>query len=465
MNEGMQLKNLFFNKKSLLRRFKRVAPIIHDIVTPVNRHIGQAYFDAAALQLCRLVEADYIIIARYLPDENAVESIAFTDGKKVLDKAHYSLKNTPCENVIGKNSCRISVDAWKQFPSDSLIGEHKIEGYIGIPLFNAGYQPNGIFIALYKKPLKDAKVVESLAYMFTPRMSSEIEHLKAKEELSVRNKELEITHLTLKRKNDELDVSLQKLSEAQQKSRENDHLKSTFLANLSHEIRTPMNVILGFSELLRTESLSREEREEYIGIINLNGMQLLKVMDNLIDISKLQTRLIQEGPKRFRLNELLENMLMHYMREVKLMQKPIKLYLEKGFEDEDDDIITDQQGLLKVLNHLLDNAVKYTAEGWIKFGYTLSDDRLLFYVRDTGRGVPQGQEEIIFDMFRQVSTSHTREFGGNGLGLAISQKYIDTLGGEIWLDTAYSGGAQFCFVIPFQKTRKRGESVSKTTLM
>ena len=155
-------------------------------------------------------------------------------------------------------------------------------------------------------------------------MSSEIEHKKAKEELNIRNKELEITHLELKKKNKELDISLQKLNEAQKKSEENDHLKSTFLANLSHEIRTPMNVILGFSELLRTESLSTEEKEEYIGIINLNGLQLLKVMDNLIDISKLQTRLIQEGPKLFNLNELLENMLKHYMREVKLMQKPLQ---------------------------------------------------------------------------------------------------------------------------------------------
>ncbi|WP_289053100.1 sensor histidine kinase [Carboxylicivirga marina] len=461
----MNWKNLFTRNNTILSRFKRVESTIYDIVTPINRHIGQQYFETVSLQLCKLIEADYVIIGRYSAQDNSVESISFSDKKKKLPNIRYSLEDTPCDNVIGKNTCRITSGAWEKFPSDSFLVEKKIEGYIGIPLFNSGYQPNGIFIALFKNPIAQAEVIESLVYLFTPRMSSEIEHKKAKEELNLRNKELEITHLELKNKNNELDISLQKLNDAQKKSKENDHLKSTFLANLSHEIRTPMNVILGFSELLRTESLSPEEKDEYIGIINLNGLQLLKVMDNLIDISKLQTRLIQEGPKLFNLNELLENMLKHYMREVKLMQKPLTLYLEKGLKEYHDQIITDQQGLLKVLNHLLDNAVKFTMEGWIKFGYTIADDRLFFFVKDTGIGIPEGKEEVIFDMFRQVSTTHTREFGGNGLGLAISQKYIDTLGGEIWLDKSYEGGAHFCFTIPFEKTHKISGEIPKSSLM
>ncbi|TRX62368.1 sensor histidine kinase KdpD [Carboxylicivirga sp. M1479] len=461
----MNWKNPFKKNNSILSRFKKVEPTIYDIITPVNRDIGQQYFETEAQQLCKQIGADYIIIGRYSALNNNIESLAFTDGKKSLAAVTYSLENTPCNNVIGKNTCKITSGAWEKFPNDSFLAEKKIEGYIGIPLFNSGYQPNGIFIALFNSPIKQAEVIESFVYLFTPRMSSEIEHTKAKEELSLRNKEFEITHLELKNKNNELDISLNKLNEAQKKSKENDHLKSTFLANLSHEIRTPMNVILGFSELLRTDAISKEERDEYIGIINLNGLQLLKVMDNLIDISKLQTRLIQEGPKLFKLNELLENMLMHYMREVKLMHKPLKLYLEKGMEDNNDEIITDQQGLLKVLNHLLDNAVKFTMDGWIKFGYSIVDDNLLFFVKDTGLGIPDGKEEIIFDMFRQVSTTHSREFGGNGLGLAISQKYIDTLGGEIWLDKSYTNGAQFCFTIPFEKTNRISSEIPKTNLM
>ncbi|MCT4589312.1 MAG: ATP-binding protein [Carboxylicivirga sp.] len=461
----MNWKNLFGRKKTVLQRFKKVEPTIYDLITPVNRYIGQQYFDTIALHLSKLIEADYVIIGKYSATDNCVDSIAFTDGKGKLPNINYSLENTPCDNVIGKNTCRILSGAWEKFPDDSFLADKKIEGYIGIPLFNSGYQPNGIFIALFNDPIKQAEVIESLVYIFTPRMSSEIEHQKAQDELNLRNKELEITHLELKKKNSELDVSLQQLNEAQKKSKENDHLKSTFLANLSHEIRTPMNVILGFSELLRTDSLDSEERDEYISIINLNGLQLLKVMDNLIDISKLQTRLIQEGPRLIKLNELLENMLKHYMREVKLMQKPLKLYLEKGLEEQSDQVVTDQQGLLKVLNHLLDNAVKFTMEGWIKFGYTIVDDQLLFSVKDTGIGVPEGKEEVIFDMFRQVSTKHTREFGGNGLGLAISQKYITTLGGKIWLDKSYKEGAHFCFTIPFEKTRRISNEMPKTSLM
>ncbi|WP_439183915.1 GAF domain-containing sensor histidine kinase [Carboxylicivirga taeanensis] len=461
----MNWRRLFTRKRSVLDRFKKIEPTIYDIITPVNRNIGHKFFETLAQQLSQLIRADYIIIGRYSALDNSVESIIFSDGVKSMANVTYSLENTPCNDVIGKTTCRINSGAWEKFPQDSFLAHQKIEGYIGIPLFNSGYQPNGIFIALYKEPIKQAELIESLVYLFTPRMSSEIEHLKAKEELNLRNKELEITHLELRRKNAELDISLKRLHEAQKKSAENDQLKSTFLANLSHEIRTPMNVILGFSELLRMESLNKQERDEYIGIINLNGLQLLKVMDNLIDISKLQTRLIQEGPKIFSLNQLMENMLKHYMREVKLMHKPLKLYLEKGLEDNNDEIVTDQQGLVKVLNHLLDNAVKFTKEGWIKFGYTTINEDLHFFVKDTGIGIPEGKEEVIFDMFRQVSTSHNREFGGNGLGLAISQKYIDTLGGEIWLDKSYRNGANFCFTIPFQKTQRLTNEVPKTSLM
>lgn len=462
----MNWKNPFSRKSSLLDRFKKVEPIIYELITPINRHVGNEYFEFSALRICNLIEADYVMIAKYSDESNIVDSIVITDREKLLPNISYSLDNTPCKNVVGKSSCKITNGAWEKFPSDSFLANEKIEGYIGVPLFNSGYHPNGIFIALYKKPIKQAETIEKLVYLFTPRMSSEIEHYKSKEELNERNKELEITHLQLQQKNDALDESLHKLNEAQRKSKENDQLKSTFLANLSHEIRTPMNVILGFSELLRTDALSSEERDEYIGIINLNGLQLLKVMDNLIDISKLQTRLIQEGPTVFNLNALLENMLKHYMREVKLMHKPLKLYLEKGMEDSNDQVVTDQQGLLKVLNHLLDNAVKFTPEGWIKFGYTINDDQLQFFIKDTGIGIPEGKEEVIFDMFRQVSTTNSREFGGNGLGLAISKKYIDTLGGEIWIDKTYEGGAQFLFTIPFEKSLKKIEKkIPRTSLM
>jgi len=461
----MNWRNPFTKKKSLLNRFKKIESTIYDIATPVNRHIGLKYFEYTALQLCNLIEADYVMIGKFDPKQNMVNTIALSDKKTLHANLSYNLDNTPCQDVIGKNTCKISVGAWEKFPKDNFLYTQKIEGYIGIPLFNSGYQPNGIFMALFKDPIKHIGVIESLVYLFTPRMSSEIEHHKAQEELNLRNKELEITHLELTQKNKELDLSLQKLNEAQVKSRENDQLKSTFLANLSHEIRTPMNVILGFSELLKMEGLDPDDRDEYIGIINLNGMQLLKVMDNLIDISKLQTRLIQEGPRIFKLNDLLENMLKHYMREIKLMHKPLKIYLEKGIEEHGDEIVTDQQGLIKVLNHLLDNAVKFTSDGWIKFGYTLSDNTLLFSVKDTGVGIPEGKEAVIFDMFRQVSTSNSREFGGNGLGLAISQKYIDALGGEIWLDKTYHEGAHFCFTIPYEKTRNTNNEVPKTKLM
>ena len=183
------------------------------------------------------------------------------------------------------------------------------------------------------------------------------EHTNAIEALKTKNQELSQLHDQLQEKNKQLDLSIIELNKTRAKAEENNQLKTAFLANMSHEIRTPMNAIIGFAEILRSDSLDAEEREEYIDIININGLQLLKVMDNLMDISKLQTNLVDEKPKKIRLNVLLEKMWHHYMKEINLLHKPVDLFLEKGLNDNNDLILTRSEGLVKILNHLLDNAL------------------------------------------------------------------------------------------------------------
>jgi len=445
-------------KTNLLKQFKSNESLIYELLAPENRYLGQRYFDFLAPKLCHVVNADYIMIGQLDPSTGMVRSLILTNGNNQLPGCNYNIEETPCRNVIGKKSCSITKEAYKQFPHNSFIASKKIESYVGIPLFNSGYEANGILVALFNKSIaQQAHTIESLLFLYTPRISAEIEHIAVKHQLKVRNEEQEGIHLQLQQKNEQLDNTVKALNQANIKAEENNQLKSAFLANLSHEIRTPMNAILGFSGLLKADNLSNEEKVEYVDIINQNGSHLLKVMDNLIDISKLQTRLLQDGPVKFKLNTLLEQMLQHYMKEIRLLHKPINIYLEKGAEEHLDTFITDKEGLIKVLNHLLDNAVKFTSEGWIKFGYTLQKSYLQFFVSDTGIGIPEGQENNIFDLFRQLDSQNSREFGGTGLGLSISKKYIDALGGEIWLENDKDKGSCFYFTIPFKTIKPLAE--------
>lgn len=451
----MSWKKWFNKKETALKRFQAVESTVYEIFAPNNRYIGRQFFQHIAPRLCELTGANYVLIGKYLKNTNQVSTLVFANGKLLKENFIYDLSDSPCERVIGKKTCSFPKSVAQLFPKDRALAKNGVEGYIGVPLFNSSYEPNGILVALFKKPLnkKLVKTIESLMYLYTARMSTEIEHLSAKDEVEKRNIELELMHRALKEKNKKLDDSLSELNRIQLKSQEYDQLKSTFLANLSHELRTPMNVILGFLELLRSEELSSEEREEYINIINVNGLQLLKVMDNLIDISKLQTRLLQEGPSRFSLKDLMTQLLIHYRNEANTLQKNVRIEFTEESVEKVKEVFTDQDALLKVLNHLLDNALKFTSTGDISFGCTYEADYLHFYVKDTGIGVPEGKESVIFDMFRQVSTSYNPEFGGNGLGLAISKKYIDTLGGQIWLDKNYTKGACFRFTIPYEVVR------------
>jgi len=465
----MDWTKLFFrNRKhnNLLRSFKKIEPIINEIFAPGNRFVGKDYFQFIGQKSCEVAAADYLMIGKFDAKEQSIKSLVYCSKNEVFNNISYHLYESPCKQVFGNKVYSIKEGAGEHFSSNAPFADAEVEGYIGIPLFNSSNEPIGIIVALFKNPIrKHLKTIESLLYLFTSRLSTEIEHLQAKEDIKKRNGELELMHRALKDKNKKLDYSVAKMRKAQLKSKEYDQLKSTFLANLSHEIRTPMNVILGFMELLKSDSLTVEEREEYVEIINFNGLQLLKVMDDLIDISKLQTRLLQEEFSRLHLNDLMSKVHKHFTKQVALLKKDLSINFFDGLEDGKDIIVTDEDGLTKVLKHLLDNALKFTRDGGIiSFGYELQGYELLFFVKDNGVGVQAGKEDVIFDMFRQGQDDMKREFGGNGLGLAISKKYIETLGGKIWLDKKYVNGARFCFSIPFEPSKARKASIKKQPL-
>lgn len=245
-----------------------------------------------------------------------------------------------------------------------------------------------------------------------------------------------------------------------EKAEKSDKLKSAFLANMSHEIRTPMNSILGFSQLLETD-ISKDERSEYVTIINDSGIYLLQLIEDIIDVSKIESGQINVYPKTFPLIELFEDLNKIFKQMlIKMEKQNVKLSYE--LPDRKMLIHTDKTRLKQVLNNLLTNAVKFTDNGSIVFGCNLENKMLQFYVRDTGIGIDKGHHKEVFERFMKVDhKGPDKVYRGTGLGLAISKNMVDLLGGKIWLESVYGEGTSFYFTIP-HKMSGNGEQLIPT---
>lgn len=285
----------------------------------------------------------------------------------------------------------------------------------------------------------------------------------------IKNKKGEITHF-IGFKEDITDRKLmeKEVIKAKEKAEESDQLKTSFLANMSHEIRTPMNAIMGFSGLLSDENLSSAEREEFVGLINDNSKNLLNLIDDIIDIAKIEAGQLNITKKDFDLNTIMREICMTYQ---KVKSKESKDHIDLVFEEESspdiDNIYSDIHRMKQVISNLVGNSIKYTLNGSIKFGYKLiqnidldSDQKLIqIYVKDTGIGIPAEKIKVIFERFRQADDSHTRIFGGTGLGLAISQNIAKLLGGDIKVVSRVNTGSVFYFTIPYTPHKQPKEEL------
>ncbi len=251
------------------------------------------------------------------------------------------------------------------------------------------------------------------------------------------------------------DVSKRKLTEhelikAKEKAEESDKLKTAFLTSMSHEIRTPMNHIIGFMDLLKDPELPQNEREEYSQIIYDSGQVLLRLIDDIIDIAKIESGQMRINHTTFLLNDYLRTLYRKY-GEIKNKSGKQHIDFKLNIPEKEQNIIakTDQIRLQQIIGNLLDNAFKFIEEGSITFGYRMvQHDSLLFYVKDTGPGIPADKHELIFKRFRQLDYSLTKRHGGTGLGLAITKGLIELMKGKIWLESDEGQGTAFYFTLP-----------------
>ena len=244
----------------------------------------------------------------------------------------------------------------------------------------------------------------------------------------------------------------QELIEAKEKAVESDRLKSAFLANMSHEIRTPMNGILGFADLLKSPDLTGKEQSQYIEIIEKSGDRLLSLINDLVNISKIEAGQVEMNYSNTGLNEQIDFILNLFKAEVS--SKGLEISAEKALSDKESYLRTDREKLFAILTNLIKNSIKYTASGSIKVGYSYTDDMLQFYVADTGIGIPEEKQQTIFERFVQVDSRMSSGYEGSGLGLSISKAYVELLGGKIWLQSKVGKGSTFYFTLPFEAPEK-----------
>ncbi len=252
----------------------------------------------------------------------------------------------------------------------------------------------------------------------------------------------------------------EQLIRAKEKAEESDRLKSAFLANMSHEIRTPMNGIIGFSQLLQKSDYPKEQQNKFLSIIHSRTQHLLHIINDLVDVSKIEANQLTLNFQSFHLNDMMQELYSVFSNELANREKEhIKLKLHLGLSYEESLIETDSNRLRQVMDNLLSNAIKFTQEGTIEFGYeTWHEGNLLFYCRDSGKGIPKDQQEQIFERFRQVDDSAERNNEGTGLGLTISKSLVKLLGGKMWLKSKEGKGSVFYFTIPYKdKLNKQNE--------
>jgi len=252
----------------------------------------------------------------------------------------------------------------------------------------------------------------------------------------------------------------EELIKAKEKAEESDKMKLEFLANMSHDLRTPMNAIIGFSDLLKNNNLTKSEKTDYVNTIINNGKFLMALIDDIIDVSKIDTNSLKIEKREFEINKLLEELRLSYSKQIK--DKKIEIIIE---EDINKNVIinTDKYRLRQILMNLIGNAIKFTKEGYVKFGYKIIDrQKIMIFVEDTGIGIAEENQKIIFERFRQLNSSGNK-FKGAGLGLSITKSLIKLLGfDDIKLESKLGEGSKFYFYAPYEiKTFDYVESVKE----
>lgn len=416
----------------------------------LHSHKGCTPLESLALKTATAGGAKHLLITSLNSNGDHLVNV-LTSDQEILNDTPELLKNSLLNELTSAKT--FSTNQCRELLKELGIPDKKNMTITTFRLTDNNNTPIGAVTGFTRDRDSTKGLLNALRF-FSINISSELMHLMNKDKLEKKNREFLRTEEELKLKNRMLDNLNKNISRAKQFVDESSRLKSAFLANLSHEIRTPMNVIMGFTELLSADNMSNEQRRNYIDIIQQNGTRLLHIMDSLIDISRFQAKNIGKDRQTFSLNPFMQQLYNTYQPDIEITGKPLKLELTMGAREGEDMVLLDKEATYKTLNHLLDNAVKFTASGHVHFGYEIHNNEICFYVDDTGIGLPKGKENEIFELFRQGDLRLSRQYGGTGLGLAIAKKYVTAMEGQIWcFNKEYpERGTIFKFTLPYKRS-------------
>ena len=384
-------------------------------------------------------------------------------GEILIEKLSQAVEQSPSSTLITDANGKIEF-VNSQFTRLTQYALNDVKGKAP-RIFNPGHYPQAIFNAMMET-LQSGKVWKS---EFANRKKDGTNYWEDVIISPLTNSSGNISNFILitddisEKKN-----MLDELIKAKSKAEESDRLKTSFLQNISHEIRTPMNSIVGFAEILNNNELTTEKRKHYTEIIEQSSNQLLSVITDIVLIATLESGQEIARERETNINVMLK--ILYDQFENKAKSLGITLNCKTALSNSESTILSDETKLIQILTNLIGNALKFTKEGFVDYGYTLRTfDRhkatqtpgelestresveLEFYVKDSGIGIPEEMHEQIFGRFQQANANIAQEYGGTGLGLSISKAYVELMGGEIRIESQLGKGSQFFFTIPYKK--------------
>jgi PAS domain S-box-containing protein len=369
---------------------------------------GKECLDLIVAEVCRLFGADVVILGRIM-DHGMVRAMAMRMDGNPVPEFTYALAGTPCENVVEKGPCLYERGVARRFPEDAVLDDLDMEGYLGTPLRNRHGRVVGVLCALSRTPMHPAEGWHDVLTVLAAKASTELER----------------------------QAELEELRQAKAQAESASRTKSEFLATMSHELRTPLNGVFGMLQLLRSTALDQEQAE-YAGAAFASARHLLTVINDILDISRIEAGLVDIRQEPFRPRRLLKDVTAIFANQARNKGIGLDLRLDWPLPEV---LYGDEGRIRQVILNLLGNAVKFTQEGGVRLEAGVlgldgcGPPRLHCCVRDTGVGIPEDKIRHVFEAFTQVESTYSRRHGGLGLGLGVVRRLVGLMHGHVAVES------------------------------
>ncbi|WP_017297122.1 response regulator [Nodosilinea nodulosa] len=428
-----------------LTQVKRQEESLRLIVEGTAAKTGRDFFESLVRYLADILQVrNAIVTQRLKTDQHRVSALAFWQNGQLGDRVEYDLVGTPCERVVAGEVIYVPQRVQALYPADTDLAELQATSFLGIPLVDATSQVIGHLAVIDDKPMVEDHTRELILRIFAARAAAELERQQAEDALR----------------------------QARETADAANRAKSTFLANMSHELRTPLNTIIGFAQLITRDCQIEAEAQDYLAIISRSGEHLLALINDVLEMSKIEAGRISLHVTTFDLSYLLASLEGMLILQAEAKGLSLRFDCDPAMPTF---IATDEGKLRQVLINLLGNAIKFTREGQVRLRIRCQDpvpatlgsahleanSALEFAVIDTGPGIAPEEMNRLFEPFMQSAAGlqcSESDLGpshqGSGLGLPISQQFVQLMGGELTLETELNQGSTFTFVLPIQRVER-----------